>query len=169
MNAAALLAHLQERNVDVTSLGADLLIDAPRGALTEELREAIAKHKAVLIHELNGRPEATVGEPASPLVAYAADRLPSIRLTFRETYDLARDFTVLDALRSAIRSYEPGGNRIRLRLTTLDGRRFLLEWRAQAERGLRLDLARVLAAEGTRRSRAGGRRNDERMVVAHEP
>jgi hypothetical protein len=79
-----------------------------------------------------------------------------IRMTYRETHDLARDFTVLDSLRDAIAPYEAGGNRVRLTLLTLDGRKFLLEWRALVERGLRMDLARILAAEGLRRARASG-------------
>jgi hypothetical protein len=156
MNAAALLAELESRGVAVTSLGTDLLVDAPKGALTDELWAAIVSHKTALLDELGGSPKASLRKQDTELIAHAANVLPMIRITYRETHDLARDFTVLDALRDAITPYEPGGNRVRLRLLTVDGRKFLLEWRALVEQGLRRDLARILAAEGVRRARASG-------------
>jgi hypothetical protein len=152
MNAGTLLAELRARRVVITSLGTDLLIDAPNGALTDELRAAIVTHKTQLLGELNTSRTRAPQSPPSALVGYAADRLPVIRMTYRETRDLAHDFTVLDTLRDVIAQYEPGGNRVRLRLVTADGRRFLLEWRALADGDLRLDLARVLASEGVRRA-----------------
>jgi hypothetical protein len=93
--------------------------------------------------------------PRQPLAEYAADRLPSIRFTLRETGDVVADCLLLDAIRSAIANYEPGHNHIFLTVVTEDRRRIKLEWRARADLDLRLDIAHILADEGRRRMNLG--------------
>jgi hypothetical protein len=166
LNATELIADLKHRGVSLVPSGMNLIVDAPPGSLTVDLREAIAAQKFDVLRALQ---TASAAPPAfdrvpSPLAAYAADKLPPIRLTLRETHDLVRDFKILDAIRKAIAAYEPGGNRVQLRIVTVDGRKVTVEWQALAERGLRHDLALVLAREG-RRKLAAGKSHDERMVT----
>lgn len=166
MNAAELIADLKHRGVSLVPSGTNLIVDAPPGSLTVDLREAIVVLKFDILRALRTSPDTpTAYAPVpSPLAEYAAAQLPAIRLTLRETDDLVHDFKVLDAIRNAIKAYEPGGNHVYLRIVAVDGRKFRLEWQALAERGLRHDLALVLAREG-RRKLARGRRHDERMVT----
>jgi hypothetical protein len=147
LNANALLAELEERSVILLTVGDNLLVDAPRGALTSELRSAIYANKASLLRELRERPQ--LAQPAransSRLVEYAASVLPKIRLTIRETGDTKRDFDLVGRVRRAIQEFQPGGNHIYLTIITLDERRFMVEWRALADRELRTALAHILA------------------------
>ena len=147
MNAASLLAELEERSVFLLSLGDNLLIDAPQGALTSDLRSAIAANKAGLLRELGRRPPVPPksDKRASPLAEYAADRAPAVRFTIRETDDVVGDVRLLSRVREVIPAHQPGGNHSFLTIRTLDGRRVTVEWRALALRSLRLGIARVLA------------------------
>jgi len=166
LTAAELIADLKRRGVSLVPSGTSLIVDAPPGSLTPDLRHAMTALKFDVLRALKAAPDAPPprGSVRSPLAAYAAERLPSIRLTLRETDDIVHDFKVLDAIRDAIRAYEPGGNRVHLKIVTVDERKFTLEWHALAEPELRRDLAHVLAREGRRRLAAGGRL-DERMVT----
>jgi len=147
MNATALLAELEERSVILVTVGERLVVDAPRGALTRELRSAIVANKEGLLRELRERPH--LAQPdhasASPLAEYAASVLPKIKMTIRETGDTKRDFDLVGRLRSAIQEFQPGCNHIYLAIITLDKRRVVVEWRALADRALRISLAQVLA------------------------
>lgn len=49
MSAAALLAELRRRDVQLQALGGELRCSAPTGALTPELRERLRQHKADLL------------------------------------------------------------------------------------------------------------------------
>ena len=50
MTPQELLSHLRARGVEIKTSGDDrLLIDAPRGAVTEELRAALSTNKAALL------------------------------------------------------------------------------------------------------------------------
>lgn len=153
MNAAELIADLKQRGVSLVPSGTKLIVDAPPGSLTPDLRNSMTALKFDVLRALHAAADrpAPPARVRSPLVAYAAERLPSIRLTLRETYNVIHDFNVLDAIREAIKAYEPGGNLVHLTIVTVDGRRFRLEWQALAERGLRHDLALVLAREGRRK------------------
>jgi len=59
MSAAELLTDLQQRGVTITAEGDRLKIKAPRGILTQELRERLAKSKPDIIAALTmpSRPE----------------------------------------------------------------------------------------------------------------
>jgi len=152
LNATALLAELKERSVILLTVGENLLVDAPRGALTSELRLAIYANKADLLRELRERPQLAQPDCASddPLVEYAASVLPKIKMTVRETGETKRDFDLLGRVRQVIQEFQPGGNHVYLNIVTLDGRRVVVEWRALAERELRVALAQILARAASR-------------------
>ncbi len=147
MNATALLAELEQRSVILLTLGDKLVVDAPRGVLTSELRLAIFANKAGLLRELRERPQllAPNQRSATPLTDYAADRTPAIRFNLTETDDVVRDIQVVDRVRRVIQEHQPGGNHVYLTIKTLDRRRVTVEWRALATRNLRYGIARVLA------------------------
>lgn len=68
MTANELLAQLQAKGVDVSASGDDrLVIDAPKGTITEELRTSLATHKAELLQILK-QPK-TLESPAPPVLA----------------------------------------------------------------------------------------------------
>jgi hypothetical protein len=123
-------------------------VSARKGVLTEDDRTAIAKVKPQLLDLLTTEQKKTY----TPLVEYAASILPSIRLTIRETENTERDFNLINRIRQVIQEFQPGGNHIYLVIRTVDGRRIVVEWRALADRELRLALGRVLASEGLRRA-----------------
>ena len=57
MTARELIAELQEKGVELKTSGGDrLVIDAPKGTITPELRAALAEHKAELLQILNAPP-----------------------------------------------------------------------------------------------------------------
>src|ERR1044072_8026227 len=64
MTAHELIAQLQEKGVELKSTGDRLVIDAPKGTITPEVRNALAEHKAELLVILS-RPPA----PGTPAVA----------------------------------------------------------------------------------------------------
>src|SRR5687768_13147006 len=76
MSARELLVQLREKGVDVKANGDRLVIDAPRGAITPDLRDALSANKAEILQILTAPPiertafkppPATVQEPvASP-------------------------------------------------------------------------------------------------------
>jgi hypothetical protein len=66
MTAHELLAQLREKGVEVKTSGDDrLVIDAPKGTITEELRGALSAHKAELLHILKTEHPATAAAPES--------------------------------------------------------------------------------------------------------
>lgn len=77
MTPQALLSRLAALNVTLTSAGDRLRVEAPAGALTDELRAALAEHKAALLDLLSPRdpdPERlriplTLNEPPSEWLA----------------------------------------------------------------------------------------------------
>jgi len=150
LNPASLLAQLAEREVFLLPVGERLLIDAPRGALTQELRSAIAENKPGLIRELRRRPASAEQKSANSLMEYAADRAPAVRFTLRETEDIVHDIQLMNRVRRVIQEHQPGGNHIYLTIRTLDGRRVTVEWRALASRSLRLGIGSVLARAANR-------------------
>ena len=56
MTPVDLLAELERLNVKVSLAGDKLRLEAPAGTLTPKLKEAIAKHKVVLVALLSGLP-----------------------------------------------------------------------------------------------------------------
>src|SRR5215470_295158 len=63
MSPRELLVQLREKGVEVRSNGDRLIIDAPKGAITPDLRDALAANKAELLRILNTPPP---GEKSAP-------------------------------------------------------------------------------------------------------
>ena len=146
MNTTTLIEDLERRGVRLHVVGDQLVVDTPRGVLTDEICAALASQKPNLLRMLSAAANATdASEPHRPLAEVAADLLPSIRFTIRETGDTRRDFDLLGRARQVIQEFQPGGNHIYLNIVMLDGRRVVVEWRALAERELRIGLAQILA------------------------
>ena len=141
MNAVTLLAELKEQGVDVIVQRGDLLVGARRGALTPEICAVLSELKSEIVGTLRRAGEG----PLSPLAEYAASVLPKIRLAVHETGDTKRDFDLLGEIRQLIREYQPGGNHVYLRIVPLEGEPIMVEWRALADRELRMALGRLLA------------------------
>lgn len=67
MTARNLLSELREKGVAVKTSGDDrLVIDAPKGAITPELRSALAEHKAELLQILKGEQLVPAPAPIAP-------------------------------------------------------------------------------------------------------
>jgi hypothetical protein len=148
MSAARLLDELRSRGAIVRADRGDIVVSAPKGLITADDRATLAGAKSEMLKLLSSESS----DPFSPLVEYAASVLPKITMTVRETGDVERDFDLVGRLRRAIQEFQPGGNHIYLKIVTLDGRRVLVEWRALADRELRLALAQILArVPGARR------------------
>ncbi|MDX6384947.1 MAG: hypothetical protein QOK48_2520, partial [Blastocatellia bacterium] len=65
MTAHELLSQLREKGVEVKTSGDDrLVIDAPRGTITEELRGALSAHKGELLQILKAEQTASVAPAA---------------------------------------------------------------------------------------------------------
>jgi hypothetical protein len=135
--SALLLVHdLEREGVRLRVEEDQLVVDAPRGLLTADVKAELAARKPELMRLVReGRPLAEV----------AANLTPVVRFTIRETGDTERDFDLLGRVRKIIQEFQPGGNHIYLNIVTLDGRRVVVEWRAVATRQLRRTIADVLA------------------------
>jgi tubulysin polyketide synthase-like protein len=161
MNATALVEDLRQRGVAMVARDDQLVIFTPKGRVTPEIRDSLIAWKPqILRHLRNAIAEKAALTQKACLAEYAADRLPAIRLTLRETADMLGDFKVLDAIRAAIQEYQPGGNHIFLKVVTLEGRRVTLEWRALVEPGLRRVLAGILANHALRQRAASTPRDE---------
>jgi TubC N-terminal docking domain len=141
MSATRLLDDLRNRGAIVRAVGGEIVVSAPKGLVTADDRATLGAAKSELLVLLSSEKSG----PLSPLVEYAASVLPKIKMTIRETGDTKRDFDLVGCVRRAIQEFQPGGNHIYLRIVTLDGRPFMVEWRALADRELRIALGRVLA------------------------
>jgi tubulysin polyketide synthase-like protein len=149
------MEELRQRGVALVARDDELVIFAPKGRVTPDIRESLVAQKPeILRHLRNAMVEKAALTRKACLAEYASDRLPAIRLTLRETEDMLSDFKVLDAIRDAIGEYQPGGNHIFMKVVTLEGRRVTLEWRALVEPELRRRLADILAAHATHRRSA---------------
>lgn len=151
MNTTTLIEDLERRGVRLRIDRDQLVVNAPRGVLTDEITAALRSQKPAVLRLLSASASAMhVSNPRRPLAEVAADLLPSIRFTIRETGDTRRDFDLLGRARQVIQEFQPGGNHVYLNIVTLDGRRVVVEWRALADRALRLEIARILATNATR-------------------
>ena len=63
MTATALLDDLRTRGVHLAVKGEHLAVDAPKGALTDALRQAIRQHKSALLALLTASAPAAVSRP----------------------------------------------------------------------------------------------------------
>src|SRR6185503_7888504 len=69
MSPRELLVELREKGVEVKANGDRLVIDAPRGAITPDLRDALSANKAELLQILTAPPiEKAAARPAPVLV-----------------------------------------------------------------------------------------------------
>lgn len=136
MSATTLVRSLERMGVRLRAQDDRLVLDAPRGVLTDEVKAELRARKPEVLRIVRQR---------RPLAEIAADRLPSVRLTIRETGDTQRDFDLLGRVRQVIEEFQPGGNHVYLNIVTLDRRRVVVEWRALADRALRIAIAQVLA------------------------
>jgi hypothetical protein len=135
VSAVLLVQNLERRGVRLKVEQDQLVVDAPRGVLTADVKAELAARKSELFRLVRDR---TLDE-------VAANLLPRVRFTIRETGDTARDFDLLGRVRKLIQEFQPGGNHIYLNIVTLDGRRVVVEWRALATRQLRMGIAHILA------------------------
>jgi hypothetical protein len=135
VSAVLLVQNLERRGVRLKVEQDQLVVDAPRGVLTADVKAELAARKSELFRLVRDR---TLDE-------VAANLLPRVRFTIRETGDTERDFDLLGRVRELIQEFQPGGNHIYLNIVTLDGRRVVVEWRALATRQLRMAIADVLA------------------------
>jgi len=82
MTARNLLSELRQKGVEVKASGDDrLVIDAPKGAITAELRSALAAHKVELLQILKSeqQPAATVApEPIAPAPLALKTQAPEV-------------------------------------------------------------------------------------------
>jgi hypothetical protein len=69
MSARELLLQLREKGVDVKANGDRLVIDAPRGAITPDLRDALSANKAELLQILNAPPIERAAPKPAPVAA----------------------------------------------------------------------------------------------------
>lgn len=74
-DALALLADLRARGVRLEPDGADLIVRAPRGVLTPQLREALRQRKADLLAALTAAEER---EPVAPPREATSPRSPGV-------------------------------------------------------------------------------------------
>lgn len=142
MSPATLVRRLERLGVHLSTQGVRLIVDAPRGVLTDQLKSELQALKPEVL---------AIVRKQHRLDEVAAALLPSIRFTVRETGDTQRDFDLLGQIRKVIEEFQPGGNHIYLTIVTLDRRRVVVEWRALADRELRKRIGRLLAIAATGR------------------
>jgi hypothetical protein len=79
MTARNLLSELREKGVEVKTSGDDrLVIDAPKGAITPELRSALAAHKVELLQILKSELQAQPPSPIAPAPAEPKTHAPEV-------------------------------------------------------------------------------------------
>src|SRR5213080_1668787 len=84
MTPQALLSRLREQGIQIRMSGADrLVVDAPKGALTPELRNALATFKTEILQELQKEEQRKEPQPSTSFVmpeahASPADHEPSV-------------------------------------------------------------------------------------------
>jgi hypothetical protein len=112
-------------------------------AVLEELRRCKAEVLALLAKW--GEESRESPRPLGPLGSYALSlgALPPLRFTLRETGDEAADGALMARVGELLREF-PGRQAVAMTIVTLDGRRRRFLWRAEASRGLRRALARLL-------------------------
>jgi hypothetical protein len=92
MTAHELLAQLREKGVEVKTSGDDrLVIDAPKGTVTEELRGALSANKAELLQILKAEQNVTA-EPAASFTPDPPVTIPQTTAPVREVAPASFDF-----------------------------------------------------------------------------
>src|SRR5260370_14112898 len=77
MTASELLSQLRENGVEVKTSGQDrLVIDAPKGSIASELRNALTVHKVELLQILKEEQNVAPAEAAAPDVSVSAPEVP---------------------------------------------------------------------------------------------
>lgn len=153
MTAHELLSQLREKGVEVKTSGDDrLVIDAPRGTITEELRSALAAHKAELLQILKAERAERERAVADSEIAASLLSAPSVSEQPRAKVP-ARDENELVAASTAKEVNQLQSELMRLR-TEEEARRAEVEAaRLAAEHALRSEQERWRQAEeeGARR------------------
>ncbi len=94
MTASLLIARLRSLSVSLHSEGTRLIVDAPRGVITSDLREQIARLKPELLSELEAKaralnPDSTTTKAIREIAALLATayrrstNIPQVRKTLR--------------------------------------------------------------------------------------
>jgi hypothetical protein len=142
-----------------------------RGPNTQEARailDELRRHKAEVLQALTrGTTEGEGGRPSpsplGPLASYALSlgALPPLKFTLRETEDEEADARLMARVSETLKEFS-GTQPVIMTVHTLDGRRRRFLWRAEASRGLRFALARLL------REHALGRQSGGALDKCHE-
>src|ERR1700716_2246681 len=99
MTAHDLLAQLRQKGVEVKASGDDrLVIDAPKGTVTEELRSALSANKAELLRILKAEEAANAKAEEVPELIPTAPPAPEFQPTSPERMPTAYDQPVLAEL-----------------------------------------------------------------------
>src|SRR5207247_8338215 len=104
-----LLSQLREKGVEVKTTGDDrLVIDAPRGTITEELRTALSAHKAELLQMLNAEKNTTAPAPLSepPALVPTAPENVSAPLLATAPPEAAEPLPVREAARTTTATHD---------------------------------------------------------------
>lgn len=83
MTGEVLLEQLQDRDIRLSANGDRLVVDAPRGTLTEQHRGTLQEHKAELLAVLTDRDH--WARHAAALLSGVAD--PDVRADLRELFE----------------------------------------------------------------------------------
>lgn len=83
MTGEVLIEQLRDRDIRLSANGDQLVVDAPRGALTEQLRGTLQEHKAELLAVLTDRN--LWARRAAGLLSGVAD--PDLRADLRELFE----------------------------------------------------------------------------------
>lgn len=152
MTAQSLLSQLREKGVEVRVSGLDrLVIDAPKGALTRELRDALADHKAEILQTLQRqqqRAEADTVPDVEPSAPEPVQPEPSPAPVSEFAVPARESFP--PAAASAVAAEAP--------IATSPDEEPLSSTAAEEIKRLETELARLRAEEETRRSDAEARR-----------
>jgi colicin import membrane protein len=158
MTAHDLLCQLREKGVELKTSGDDrLIIDAPKGTITEDVRKALAAHKAELIQILTAE-QAGIAVPVAetPELVQMAEAVAKANVTFTSPATPApqeQDAPVTDVTADEITRLEAELMRLR---TEEEARRAEVEAsRLSVENALRVEQEHWRQAEeATARSRA---------------
>src|SRR5688572_31641938 len=100
MSARELLVQLREKGVDVKANGDRLVIDAPRGAITPDLRDALSANKAELLRILTAPPLERAAPKPKPVLVQEPVASPEPAAVQREAPSRSREPQAISPERS---------------------------------------------------------------------
>jgi len=109
VTAVSLLEDLQAKGVTLRAVGSRLRVEAPRGALTEQDKAGLARHKAELLGLLRseGNPAATLLPPAEALLDELLDLGATFEFLDTELIWFGPASTVTQEMRAKITRMKP--------------------------------------------------------------